>query len=32
VRVSTWVGADEAKAEIMASVARYQAAQPKPRF
>jgi len=32
VRVSSWVGADEAKAEIMASVARYQAAQPKPRF
>jgi inorganic pyrophosphatase len=32
VRVSNWVGADEAKAEIMASVARYQAAQPKPRF
>jgi inorganic pyrophosphatase len=32
VRVSTWVGADEAKAEIVASVARYQAAQPKPRF
>jgi inorganic pyrophosphatase len=32
VRVSSWVGAEEAKAEIMASVARYQAAQPKPRF
>ena len=32
VRVSSWVSADEAKAEIMASVARYQAAQPKPRF
>jgi len=32
VRVSSWAGADEAKAEIMASVARYQAAQPKPRF
>jgi inorganic pyrophosphatase len=32
VRVSSWVGADEAKAEIMASVARYQAAQPKPPF
>jgi inorganic pyrophosphatase len=28
VRVSTWVGAEEAKAEILASVARYQAAQP----
>jgi inorganic pyrophosphatase len=32
VRVSSWVGAEEAKAEIMASVARYQAAQPRPRF
>src|SRR4029079_1534740 len=32
VRVSSWAGADEAKAEIMASVARYQAAQPKPPF
>jgi inorganic pyrophosphatase len=32
VRVSSWVGAEEAKAEIMASVARYRAAQPKPRF
>lgn len=32
VRVSSWVGAEEAKAEIVASVARYQAAQPKPRF
>jgi inorganic pyrophosphatase len=32
VRVSSWVGADEAKAEIVASVARYQAAQPRPRF
>ena len=32
VRVSSWVGADEAKAEIMTSVSRYQAAQPKPRF
>jgi inorganic pyrophosphatase len=27
VRVSTWVGAEEAKAEIVASVARYQAVQ-----
>ncbi|HWZ70078.1 MAG TPA: inorganic diphosphatase [Casimicrobiaceae bacterium] len=30
VRVSTWVGAEAAKAEILASVARYQAAQPVP--
>src|ERR1700704_2751026 len=28
VRVSTWVGAEEAKAEILGSVARYRAAQP----
>jgi inorganic pyrophosphatase len=32
VRVSTWVDADEAKREILASVARYEAANPKPRF
>ena len=32
VRVSTWVDADEAKTEIMASVARYRAAVPKPPF
>ena len=31
VRVSTWVDADEAKREILASVARYEAANPKPR-
>jgi inorganic pyrophosphatase len=31
VRVSTWVGAEEAKAEILASVARYQAGQPSAR-
>src|SRR5499427_9738676 len=32
VRVSTWVDAHEAKGEIMASIARYQVATPKPRF
>jgi len=32
VRVSTWVDADEAKREILASVARYEAANPMPRF
>ena len=32
VRVSTWVGAEAAKAEILASVARYQAAQPVVRL
>ena len=32
VRVSTWVDADEAKREILASVARYEAANPEPRF
>ena len=29
VRVSTWVGADEAKREILDGVARYEAAQPE---
>ena len=32
VRISTWVGADEAKREILEGVARYDAANPKPRF
>jgi inorganic pyrophosphatase len=32
VRVSTWVEAEEAKAEILASVGRHQAATPKPKF
>jgi inorganic pyrophosphatase len=32
VRVSSWVDADEAKTEIMASVGRYLAAVPRPRF
>jgi inorganic pyrophosphatase len=32
VRVSTWVGADEAKKEILDGVARFQAAAPKPRY
>ncbi|HTS22582.1 MAG TPA: inorganic diphosphatase [Casimicrobiaceae bacterium] len=32
VRVSSWLGATEAKAEILASVSRYQAATPKPAF
>ena len=31
VRVSTWVGADVAKEEIVAGVARYEAANPKPK-
>jgi hypothetical protein len=30
--VSTWVGAEEAKREIIDGIARYQAANPKPRF
>ena len=32
VRVSSWVDAEEAKSEIVASVARFQAAAPTPRF
>jgi inorganic pyrophosphatase len=32
VRVSSWVDAEEAKGEIMASVSRYYAASPKPPF
>ena len=32
VRVSTWVGADEAKTEILEGVARYNASNPKPPF
>ena len=32
VRVSSWVGAEEAKSEIVTSIARYQAAKPKPQF
>ena len=32
VRVSTWVGAEEAKKEILDGVARYNAANPKPPF
>jgi inorganic pyrophosphatase len=32
VRVSSWVDAEEAKIEIMASVARFQATTPTPRF
>ena len=32
VRVSTWVGAEEAKREIMDGIARYQASNPKPNF
>ena len=32
VRVSTWVGADEAKREILDGVARYNATNPKPPF
>jgi inorganic pyrophosphatase len=32
VKVEGWVDADAAKAEIMAGVARYQQASPKPNF
>ena len=32
VRVSTWVGAEEAKREILDGIARYQASNPKPKF
>jgi inorganic pyrophosphatase len=32
VRISTWVGADEAKREILDAVARYDAASPKPNI
>ncbi len=32
VKVEGWVGAAEAKAEIMAGVTRYQQASPKPNF
>ncbi len=32
VRVSAWVGAEEAKREILEGIARYDAASPKPNF
>jgi inorganic pyrophosphatase len=32
VRVGSWVGAEEAKREIVESVERYRTASPKPRF
>lgn len=32
VKVEGWVGPDEARAEILASVERYQRASPKPNF
>ena len=32
VKVTGWLGPEEARAEIMASVARYRAATPKPMF
>jgi inorganic pyrophosphatase len=32
VKVEGWVGAEEAKAEILAGVERYQQASPKPNF
>ena len=32
VRISTWVGAEEAKREIMDGIARYEASNPKPNF
>ena len=32
VRISTWVGTEEAKEEIMASVARYEASNAKPKI
>jgi inorganic pyrophosphatase len=32
VKVEGWVGVDEAKAEILAGVQRYQQASPKPNF
>jgi len=32
VRISSWVGAEEAQAEILGAVARYRAAVPKPPF
>jgi inorganic pyrophosphatase len=32
VKLETWVGPEEAKAEILSSVARYNAASPKPNF
>lgn len=32
VRLEGWAGADEAKAEIVAALARYQAAPEKPKF
>jgi inorganic pyrophosphatase len=32
VRVGSWVGAEEAKREIIESVERYRAASPKPKF
>ena len=32
VRVSTWVGAEEAKREIEDGIARYEASNPKPKF
>jgi inorganic pyrophosphatase len=32
VRVGSWVGAEEAKREILEAIERYQQAQPKPKF
>jgi inorganic pyrophosphatase len=32
VRISTWVGPEEAKREIIDSVARYDTASPRPKF
>jgi inorganic pyrophosphatase len=32
VKVTGWVGAEDARAEILSGVSRYQAAQPKPMF
>ena len=32
VRVGSWVGAEEAKQEIVEAIARYQHASPKPQF
>ena len=31
VRVSSWVGAEEAKREILDGIARYDAANPRPK-
>ena len=32
VKIDGWVGPEEAKAEILASIARYQAEPEKPQF